>query len=54
MHFSGAAGRWLQSVEKRVRQSSWSEFGHLLVDRFGKEQHELAIRQLYSYLPNWN
>jgi hypothetical protein len=35
-------------------QSSWSEFGHLLVDRFGKEQHELAILQLFSYLPNWN
>lgn len=47
MHFSAAAGRWLQSVEKRARSASWSEFCKMMLDRFGKEHHELLIRQLF-------
>lgn len=47
MHFSAAAGRWLQSVEKKVRAVSWSEFCSMLIECFGKEHHELLIRQLF-------
>jgi len=47
MHFKGAAGRWLQYVEKRLRSVSWGEFTKLLLDRFGREQQEILIRQLF-------
>ncbi|CAN6343657.1 unnamed protein product [Urochloa humidicola] len=49
MHITPAstAGRWLQSVEKRLTQASWSEFCQMILDRFGKEHHELLIRQLF-------
>ncbi|CAO2191183.1 unnamed protein product [Urochloa humidicola] len=49
MHFapSSPAGRWLQSVEKRIKGMSWHEFCQLVLDRFGKEHHELLIRQLF-------
>nr|XP_034569779.1 uncharacterized protein LOC117834275 [Setaria viridis] len=48
MHFSPAAARWLPSVEKRLKSCSWDEFHTLLLNRFGKEQHELLVRQLLS------
>jgi len=47
MHFSGSAAIWWQSVEKRLSQASWGEFGRLLLERFGRDQHELFIRQLF-------
>jgi hypothetical protein len=47
MHFSGAASRWLQSVEHKLPHISWSEFGFLLRERFGKDQHAILIRQLF-------
>lgn len=46
-HFDGRAARWLQSVERRLKQLSWNEFCALLHDRFGREQHESLIRQLF-------
>ncbi|CAN6328732.1 unnamed protein product [Urochloa humidicola] len=46
MYFSDAAGRWLQSMEKRVKSSSWPEFCKLVLDRFGREQHEILVWQL--------
>jgi hypothetical protein len=45
--FDGRAARWLQSVERRLKQLSWNEFCALLHDRFGREQHESLIRQLF-------
>lgn len=47
MHFVGRAERWLQSVERRLRRFSWEEFCSLIHDRFGREQHETLIRQLF-------
>ncbi|CAO2034871.1 unnamed protein product [Urochloa humidicola] len=46
MYFSEAARRWLQSVEQRVRSASWSEFCKLVLDRFGRDEHELLVRKL--------
>ena len=46
-HFDGRAARWLQSVERRLKQLSWNEFCSLLHDRFVREQHESLIRQLF-------
>ncbi|CAO2168369.1 unnamed protein product [Urochloa humidicola] len=47
MHFSDAAGRWLQSVEKKLKSISWKEFCSMLLERFGRDQHEVLIRQLF-------
>jgi hypothetical protein len=48
MQFTGPAARWLQSVESRVSTMSWGEFGRLILERFGKDQHQLLLRQLFS------
>jgi hypothetical protein len=47
MYFTKSAARWLQSVEPRLRTMSWAEFCRLVLDHFGKEHHELLIRQLF-------
>jgi hypothetical protein len=52
MHFEGKAHRWLQSVERRLRHMSWDEFCGLIHDRFGREQHESLIRQLFHIRQN--
>jgi hypothetical protein len=40
LHFSGAAGVWLQSVRKKIVA--------LNCTRFGRDRHQLLIRQFYS------
>jgi hypothetical protein len=47
MYFTKSAARWLQSVEKKIRTVTWFEFCQMILDRFGKEHHELLIRQLF-------
>jgi len=47
MHMNAAAARWFQSAESKLRTASWSDFSKLLLDRFGREQKELLIRQLF-------
>lgn len=47
MPFDDAAARWFQSVEHRLKYASWSEFSKALLDRFGRDQMELLIRQLF-------
>jgi hypothetical protein len=47
MHFEGAVVRWLQSVERRVHSMSWEQFCSALHDRFGRDQHEALISQLF-------
>jgi hypothetical protein len=47
MHFEGPAARWLQSMDHRVRTTSWSELCSWIHERFRRDQHELLIRQLY-------
>ncbi|WVZ95213.1 hypothetical protein U9M48_041007, partial [Paspalum notatum var. saurae] len=48
MHMQGAAARWSQSLDSRLRNCSWSEFCRLILDLFGKDQQELLIRQLIN------
>lgn len=48
MHFSDSAAQWLQSVERHVKSLNWVDFCKLILERFGKEHHELLIRQLFS------
>jgi len=48
MHFSSAADRWVQSVESWVRSGTWEQLCSMVLERFGKDQHELLIRQLFS------
>ncbi|CAD6242180.1 unnamed protein product [Miscanthus lutarioriparius] len=47
MHLSGTAACWLQSVEDQVRVGSWEQFCQLVMNCFGKDQHELLIRHLF-------
>ncbi|XP_066332617.1 uncharacterized protein [Miscanthus floridulus] len=47
MHLSGAVACWLQSVEDQVSAGSWEQFCQLVMNRFGKDQHELLIRHLF-------
>jgi hypothetical protein len=47
MHFDGLAARWLQSVHHRIRVVTWSELSSWIYERFGKDQHESLIRQLF-------
>jgi hypothetical protein len=47
MHFTGPAARWWQSVGARLRFCTWSEFSKVLLERFGRDQHEYLIRQLF-------
>jgi hypothetical protein len=47
MHLNGAVARWFQSAERRLRDVGWSEFCARVHDRFGRDQHEAHIRQLF-------
>jgi hypothetical protein len=47
MHFTGPAARWWQSIGARLCFCTWSEFSRVLLERFGKDQHEYLIRQLF-------
>jgi len=48
MHISGPAARWWQSVESRLSHVSWKIFRTHLLDRFGKDEHDLLIRKLFG------
>lgn len=48
MYVTGAAARWLPSVEKKLKSYSWFEFSKLVLDRFGRDQHELLVRQFLT------
>jgi hypothetical protein len=47
MQFTGAARRWLQSVEHQLVGVDWPSFCRLIRERFCRDQHELLIRQLF-------
>jgi hypothetical protein len=47
MHFEGPVAKWLQSVHHRIHSASWSELCSWIHDRFGRDQHESLIRQLF-------
>jgi hypothetical protein len=47
MNFVVPASRWLQSVQIKLKSCSWKVFADMVLDRFGCDQHELLIRQLF-------
>jgi hypothetical protein len=47
MHFIGLATRWLSSLDDRFRAWPWSLFCQSLLERFGKDEHESFIHQLF-------
>ena len=47
LNFTGAA-LWLQSVQKKLSEFDWESFSSLLCTRFGRDRHQLLIRQFYS------
>lgn len=49
MHFqpSSAVARWKQSVEEQLPTISWTNFCHILLERFGHDEHELLIHRLF-------
>jgi len=47
MFLTDSAARWFQSVELSLKSASWSDFSKKLLDRFGHDQKELLIRQLF-------
>lgn len=42
---SGPAAIWLQSVEYRIKSCGWKDLCSLLLERFGRDDHDLLIRQ---------
>jgi hypothetical protein len=48
MHFIPPASHWLPSVETRFKSCSWLLFASMLLDRFGRDQHDLLVRQLIN------
>jgi hypothetical protein len=47
MHFEGVVACRLQSMERQLRKADWEEFCVWVHDRFGRDQHESLIRQLF-------
>jgi hypothetical protein len=43
----GTVVRWLQSIDHHIRSASWSEVCSWIHGRFGRDQHEYLIRQLF-------
>ncbi|XP_073355673.1 uncharacterized protein [Aegilops tauschii subsp. strangulata] len=48
LNFSGPAGIWLQSVQKKLVGLDWEAFASLLCTRFGRDKHQMLIRQFYA------
>ena len=46
MHLSFAASRWLWSDGQYVKSMGWGEFFQLVLEHFGKDQHEVLLRQM--------
>lgn len=45
--FEGTAAHWLESVQRRAPNVSWTEFCELLQSRFGRNKHQNILRQLF-------
>lgn len=48
LNFSGPAAIWLQSVQRKIAGLAWESFTALLCTRFGRDKHQLLIRQFYA------
>jgi hypothetical protein len=47
IQFEGAAARWLQAVQSKIVSVSWEEFCSMVLQRFGRNQHQTLVRRLY-------
>lgn len=47
MHFLDPAACWLPSVEFKLQSCSWATFESMVLDKFGRDQHALLVRQLF-------
>jgi hypothetical protein len=47
MDFLDPVARWLPSVELKLNACSWATFESMVLDRFGKDQHAILVRQLF-------
>jgi hypothetical protein len=47
MHLEGLAARWLHYVDHKLHSATWSELCSWMHERFGGDQHEILVRQLY-------
>jgi hypothetical protein len=47
MQFTGSAARWVQSVESQLVSLTWDQFAHMVRERFGKNHHQMLLRQLF-------
>lgn len=43
-----SASIWLQSIQKRLADFDWDSFTSLLCTRFGRDRHQMLIRQFYT------
>lgn len=48
LNFSGLAGIWLQSVQRKLVGMGWDSITYLLCTRFGRHKHQMLIWQFYS------
>lgn len=48
LNFSGSASIWLQTIQKRLSEFDWDSFTSLLCTRFGRDRHQMLIRQFYT------
>jgi hypothetical protein len=48
IHFEDLAARWLQFIDHRIPNVTWSELSTWIHERFAKDEHGLLIRQLYK------
>jgi len=46
-HCTDAAARWIQSIEKKLKHMEWPDFCHAVHERFGRDQQEMLLRQLF-------
>ena len=51
-NFEGATARWLESVQRRMPNSSCTEFCNALQSRFGRNQHQTLLRKLSRITPD--
>lgn len=52
LNFSGPASIWLQLVQKKLIGLDWESFTSLLCTRFGRDKHQMFIRQFYAIKQN--
>ena len=48
LNFSPATAVWLQAMRKKLLGMNWEGLCNVLCTRFGRDRHQLLIRQFYS------